>query len=84
MMLKEYINDGGIVLIATQVLNEGSDMEVYEVGNKIKNELDVLESYDMTIEAATAKLMWILGNKKGFQKIERCFYEQINHDIFMQ
>ena len=84
LCLRNYIKSGGSILIATQVTNEGSDMEVYEVGNKIKNSLDVIESYDMTIEAAVTKLMWILSMTNEFSAVEDNFYRQINHDIFIQ
>ena len=48
-------------MVTTQVQNEGSDLAVYNVGHRLKRDLGVLESYDMTIEAAVAKLMWALG-----------------------
>lgn len=41
--------------MATQVSHEGSDMTVYEVGQKIKRDCDFLESYDMTLESVIAE-----------------------------
>ncbi len=47
------------VVVATQVVSEGSDMSIYEVGFKALNQYNVLQAYDMTVEAAVTKLMWI-------------------------
>lgn len=49
------------VVMATQVLYEGSDMNVYEVGRRVKKDFDLPETYDMTIEAAVTKAAWLLG-----------------------
>ena len=54
--LENLTKKGCIVVIATQVMLEGSDAEVYEVGFKAVNEYNVLQAYDMTVEAAVAKL----------------------------
>ena len=71
-----------VVIMATQVAHEGSDMTVYEVGNKIKRECGILESYDMTLEAVIAKAMWILGEGNIANKtIEEAFYHRVNYDI---
>ena len=43
--------------------------------------LRLLEDYDMTTEAAVAKLMWILGQTKDHDKVREMFYQTINHDI---
>ena len=67
--------------MATQVTNEGSNMSVYEVGKTIKRDFGLLETYDMTLEAAVTKLMWILGQTSDPDKIRKIFYETINRDI---
>lgn len=71
-----------VIIMATQVTHEGSDMTVYEVGNKIKKECRFLESYDMTLEAVIAKTMWLLANR-GTEKsnINQLFYKKINYDL---
>ena len=60
-------------------------MTVYEVGNKIKRECKFLESYDMTLEAVIAKIMWMLGNQ-GCRKdiLEQVFYKKINYDLIFE
>lgn len=71
-----------VIVMATQVAHEGSDMTVYEVGRDIKAECRILESYDMTLESVIAKLMWILGNKdKWTEDVEDVFYKSINYDL---
>lgn len=72
---------GKTIVMTTQVPNEGSDLILYHVGNRLKTNLDVLEAYDMTTEAAVTKLMWILGQTKDRAEVERLFYTPVSHDI---
>ena len=72
---------GKIVVMTTQVPNEGSDLTVYHVGGRLKSSMNLLEAYDMTTEAAVAKLMWILGQTRGFAEAERLFYTPVARDI---
>ena len=67
------------VVMATQVVHEGSDMTIYQVGNEIKKECNLLESYDMTLEAVLTKIMWILGNPQ-MGDVRKQFYKPINYD----
>lgn len=71
---------GKIIVIATQVMFEGSDMSIYEVGVKALKKYKVLQAYDMTIEAAVTKLMCIMAQTKDFKEIEKMFYTRINED----
>ncbi len=73
---------GRIAVLTTQVENEGSDLTVYHVGNRLKRELGVLEAYDMTTEAVIAKLMWILAKTKKPTEVERLFYTPVGMDMF--
>ncbi len=71
-----------LIVMATQVAHEGSDMTVYEVGRDIKAECRILESYDMTLESVIAKLMWLMGNKDlEKENVEDIFYQSINYDL---
>ena len=71
-----------IIIMATQVAHEGSDMTVYEVGNEMKTMCNFLETYDMTLESAIAKTMWMSANVdwKRFDR-EDIFYKNINYDV---
>ena len=79
--VKRGLDAGKTVVMTTQVENEGSDLAVYHVGNTIKRNLPILEAYDMTTEAAVAKLMWILGQTTDQKKVEEMFYTPIANDI---
>ena len=79
--IKRFVEKGKIVIMATQVTHEGSDMSVYQVGKMIKREFSLLESYDMTLEATVAKTMWALQESSGPDGFREKFYKKINHDI---
>lgn len=79
--LEQLTRDGKIVVIATQVMLEGSDAEVYEVGFKAVNQYNILQAYDMTVEAAAVKLMWILSETGEFSEVKEAFYRPVSHDI---
>ena len=71
-----------LVVMATQVPREGSDMTVYEVGRLAKSDGQLLEAYDMTLEAVITKLMWLLGCRDiNMDERRALFYQTINHDI---
>ena len=72
---------GKLIVMTTQVPNEGSDLTVYHVGGHLKSTLRLLEAYDMTTEAAVAKLMWIMGQTREFSEVERLFYQPVAQDI---
>ena len=65
-VVRQAVERGRIVVMTTQVPNEGSDLSVYHVGGHLKSTLRLLEAFDMTTEAAVCKLMWILGQTKEF------------------
>lgn len=56
-------------------------MSVYEVGKSVKNKFGLLETYDMTLEAAVTKLMWILSLTHDRDEVRRLFYKPVNYDI---
>ena len=71
-----------IIVMATQVAHEGSDMPVYEVGHEMKERCNFLESYDMTLESVIAKTMWMLANQYvSKENQEDIFYKNINYDV---
>ena len=79
--IEKWISQGKVIVMTTQVTHEGSNMSVYEVGQKIKNAFGLIDSYDMTLEATVTKLMWILGQTREPDRIRELFYRTVNHDI---
>jgi L-asparaginase len=69
------------IVMTTQVQNEGSNLSVYDVGFHLKNDLHLLEAYDMTTEAVVAKLMWILGQTRDPAEIRRLFCTPVSYDL---
>ena len=79
--IERWLAKGKIIVMATQVSHEGSDMAVYQVGRKIKDQYELIEAYNMTVEAVLAKLMWILPQTKEQAKVAEMFYQPIAKDI---
>ena len=79
--LDELIRQGKTIIMATQVIQEGSDIKVYEVGERLKTRYKLLETYDMTLESAVTKLMWVLGRTNDPSEIRKLFCTSINYDL---
>lgn len=80
-VIASAVRAGKVVVMTTQVPNEGSDLIVYRVGHELKTQLPVLEAYDMTTEAVVAKLMWILAQTSEPNRIAELFYKPVSKDI---
>lgn len=81
--VKRWADKGKVVVMATQVTQEGSDMRLYAVGRSIKNQFRMIETYDMTLESAVTKLMWILALTREPDQVRQLFYRTVNHDILL-
>ena len=79
--IRAYVEAGKQVVMATQVVNEGSDMSVYEVGRVVQQEFQLPESFDMTLEACVTKTMWALGQTRDPEAFRELFYTPVNHDL---
>ena len=79
--MEKWQEMGKFIVMATQVVNEGSNMEIYQVGQKIKKDFNLIEAYDMTLEATITKLMVLLKRYSSYSDLRRAFYEEINYDI---
>lgn len=82
--IKRAVERRKLIVMTTQVPNEGSDLSVYRVGSILKNSLRVLEAHDMTSEAVLAKLMWVLGETDDFDRAEALFYRPVHHDTLFR
>ena len=79
--IRHWQNAGKLIVLTTQVANEGSDLGVYHVGHRLKNDLQVMEAYDMTTEAVVAKLMWCLSLTREPDRCAKLFYTPVANDI---
>ncbi len=83
--MSSWIERGKIVVMTTQVANEGSNMTIYEVGKRMKQDFNLIEAYDMTLEATITKLMWLMGlPKMKYTQFKEKFYTTVNHDILFK
>ncbi len=69
------------VVVATQVAHEGSDMGTYRVGQRIKEQYDLPEAYEMTTEAVLAKTMWALTVTDTPEAFSRVFRTPVGNDL---
>lgn len=83
-LIRDAVAIGKTIVITTQVENEGSNVGIYNVGFRLKNDLHLLEGFDMTTEALVAKLMWILGQTKDPEKIRKLFYTPVANDLLIR
>lgn len=79
-LMKAYDPGEKVVVMTTQVAYEGSDIGVYEVGHRIRDNMPILEARDMINEAVLAKIMWLMAQDLSRKEIEELFYKEINHD----
>lgn len=69
----ELTASGTVVALTTQVMYEGCDLSVYEVGRQIKDKHSIIETGPLTAEAVTAKLMFVLGQTENVDEIKNYF-----------
>ena len=80
-VIERWQQKGKTLVITTQVQQEGSDMNVYQVGRGLKNRFELLESYSMTYESIITKLMWLLPQAKNSEEVKTLFYKTVNYDL---
>jgi L-asparaginase len=78
--LNELTECGISVVITTQCLEEGEDMDIYEVGRKVNQNI-IIRSRNMNTEAIVPKLMWVLGKTQDPQKVKEMMETPIAEDI---
>lgn len=66
----ELVEAGVAVVITTQCLYEGIDLNIYAVGQKLAKQ-KAITAGDMTTEALTMKLMWALGHYDNVDDVKK-------------
>lgn len=80
-ILRDLKNKEIPVVITTQAPNGNSNFQVNEPGQKIAEENLAIPAYDMSIEAQTTKLAWLLAKKKAKKMTYEQLCEEMKNDI---
>lgn len=80
-IIRKWVEKGKILVMATQVQQEGSDMSIYNVGLRTKDATPFVEAFDMNVSCVLTKMMWIMSITKDIEQIKKLFYTTINFDI---
>lgn len=78
--VNELAHEGIAVVITTQCLEEGEDIDVYEVGRNIDQTV-VIRAGNMNTEALIPKLMWTLGKTDDIKQVKKWMETPIANDL---
>lgn len=78
--IRKATAQGMIIAVGSQCLYEGSDFTVYEVGRQVLD-CGVIETGNMTSEAAVTKLMWTLGQYEDPEKVREVMKQNLLGEI---
>ncbi len=76
----DWVESSRVIVLTTQVPEEGLDLGVYEVGHAYADAPGILRGDDMTVEALVAKTMWVLGQAHDPSEVPELFYRVVNND----
>ena len=76
----EYLKEREIpIVVTTQVPNGNSNFQINETGQYLRKNLLAIPAYDMSIEAQTVKLSWLIAKRsKGYLNYLQLCQEMIN------
>lgn len=76
--MNELTAQGLSIVMTTQCLEEGEDMELYEVGRQVSG---MIRAGNMNTEALMPKLMWALGKTSDPAEVKRWMETPIANDL---
>lgn len=79
-VIRRASQSGLPILVGSQCRYEGSNLTVYETGQRIL-ECGGIPVHDMTYEAVVTKLMWCLGQAKDRETVQRFFQRAITREV---
>lgn len=74
--LETLISRGVYVIMSTQVLRGGSNLRLYEVGNRLAEKYPIIDAGKMTAEYAAMRTMFALAYSSDFGEFKRIFLER--------
>jgi glutamyl-tRNA(Gln) amidotransferase subunit D len=74
--IRKLVAGGTLVVMTSQCLHGRVCDRVYDTGRDLLN-AGVVEGSDMLPEAALVKMMWVLGNEKGYEKAAALMQESL-------
>lgn len=78
--IRAILEKGMTIVVGSQCLYEGSNLSIYQTGQKVLKQ-GVLPCNDMTMEAAVTKLMWVLGQTAHKKEIEKLFLKNLAGEV---
>lgn len=78
----EYLKEKKIpIVVTTQAPGGISNFQVNETGQYLREHDLAIPAHDMSIEAMTVKLAWLLAQKKSYEEIKQTMLEDLHGEI---